>query len=181
MLDFPEHKPLKELVNTLCKDTPRDLRETKFSWVSESEDINSFSFTWGDLRIWAHWLFPVQELSVTKGMTLWYTSLFFFFRPKNEFSWNSLLLSTFDPSFYYSSLLPWKLTTWPDHKRWLELSVVKANICIPKSLQCSQRNEFCHWLQWEVWGLTGQADVSSAGNIFQLASAAASIFSCDDY
>lgn len=45
MLDFPEHKPLKELVNTLCKDTPRDLRETKFSWVSESEDINSFSFT----------------------------------------------------------------------------------------------------------------------------------------
>lgn len=101
---------------------------------------------------------------------------FFFFRPKNEFSWNSLLLSTFDPSFYYSSLLPWKLTTWPDHKRWLELSVVKANICIPKSLQCSQRNEFCHWLQWEVWGLTGQADVSSAGNIFQLASAAASIF-----
>lgn len=54
--------------------------------------------------------------------------------------------------------------------------VVKANICVPRSLQCSQRNEFCHWLQWEVWALTGQADVSSAGNIFQLASAAASIF-----
>lgn len=58
----------------------------------------------------------------------------------------------------------------------LNSSVVKANICVPKSLQCSQRNEFCHWLQWEVWPLKGQADVSSAGNILQLSSAAALIF-----
>lgn len=92
--------------------------------------------------------------------------------PANKFFWNSLLLSTFWPSFYYSPSWPWKLigqSHRTEHKRWLAFTnspVVIANICIPKGVQCSWVNEFCHWLQWEVWALTHWADVSSAGNLF---------------